>query len=157
VKHEAWRIVKARHAAEAFNGEGPRRYGGRWTSPGVAVVYAAEHASLAVLEVLVHLGSSGLLPSYVITRCEFDPKLTERISADDLPRDWRVSPPLQSLRAIGDHWVFEGRSAVLDVPSAVLPIERNYLLNPGHADFKRVLLGEPQAFAFDPRLGRRGA
>ena len=49
---EAWRIVKARHAPEAFSGEGPRRYGGRWTSPGVAVVYAAEHASLAVLEML---------------------------------------------------------------------------------------------------------
>ncbi len=157
MKLEAWRIIKARHAAEAFSGEGPRRYGGRWTSPGVAVVYAAEHASLAVLEVLVHLGSSGQLPSYVIARCEFDPKLSERISAEDLPRDWRVSPPLQSLRAIGDRWAAEGRSAVLDVPSAVLPIERNYLLNPGHPDFKKVVTGEPRAFAFDPRLRSRAS
>ncbi len=155
MKLEAWRIVKARHAAEAFSGEGPRRYGGRWTSPGVAVVYTAEHASLAVLEVLVHLGSSGLLPSYIIARCEFDPKWTERISSDDLPRDWRISPPMQSLREIGDRWVSEGRSAVLDVSSAVLPIERNYLLNPAHADFKRVVVAEPTPFAFDPRLRGR--
>ncbi len=152
MRQGAWRIVKARHAPEAFGGEGARRYGGRWTSPGQPVVYAAEHASLAILEMLVHLGSARSLSAYIIIQCDFEERLVERVPAATLAAGWRDSPPPQSLRAIGDRWLAESRSAVLEVPSAVVPMERNYLLNPLHPDFARVVIGEQQAFHFDPRL-----
>ncbi len=68
----AWRITKATHAPDAFSGEGAWHFGGRWNSPGTRVVYTAEHASLAVLEVLVHLESSLTLPKYSLIQAEFD-------------------------------------------------------------------------------------
>ncbi|MCJ7512648.1 MAG: RES family NAD+ phosphorylase [Anaerolineales bacterium] len=148
----AWRIVKSRYAAEAFSGEGARRFGGRWTSSGRPAVYTAEHASLAVLEVLVHLGSPQVLSAYSILRCEFDPSLLRALAPTVLPVDWRASPAPASLRLIGDRWLAEQESAVLGVPSAVLPLEHNYLLNPLHPDFARVALGKAQLFEFDPRL-----
>lgn len=148
----AWRIVKTRYADEAFRGEGARRYGGRWTSPGRPVVYTAEHASLAALEVLVHLGSSRLLNAYSILRCEFDSALLRTLVPADLPVDWRSAPAPVSLRQIGDRWLTEQASPVLGVPSAVIPLEHNYLINPLHPEFPRLTLGSPEPFGFDPRL-----
>ncbi|MEW6567705.1 MAG: RES domain-containing protein [Chloroflexota bacterium] len=150
----SWRMVKRKRADEAFTGEGARQYGGRWNSPGVLVVYTAEHASLAVLEVLVHLGTAQLLPDYVLFWVEFEDTLVERLDEADLPRDWRSYPAPLSLRAIGDQWVSEARSAVLSVPSAVVPVERLYLLNVQHADFRKVRTGDAQPFPLDPRLQR---
>lgn len=148
----AWRIIKSRYGAEAFSGEGARRFGGRWTSPGRPAVYTAEHASLAVLEVLVHLGSPRVLSAYSILRCEFDPARLRVLDPTVLPLDWRASPAPASLRLIGDRWLAEQQSAVLGVPSAVLPLEHNYLLNPLHPDFPQLVLGAPMLFEFDPRL-----
>lgn len=152
MKLDAWRLVKGKVASEALSGEGARLYGGRWNSPGYPLVYTAEHASLAVLELLVHLGSSAVLSAYVLIRCEFESEMVERVRAEQLPGAWRSSPPLFELRELGDQWIEAQRSVVLEVPSAVLPIERNYLFNPAHADFKRVRVEEPQAFNSDPRL-----
>lgn len=149
---EAWHLVKGKFANEAFSGEGARLYGGRWNSPGHPLVYAAEQASLAVLELLVHLGSSVVLSAYVLIRCEFESEMVEPVQADRLPRAWRSSPALLELRELGDQWIHAQRSVVLEVPSAVLPLERNYLFNPAHADFKRVRVEETQAFASEPRL-----
>jgi RES domain-containing protein len=105
-----------------------------------------------VLELLVHLGSSAVLSAYVLIRCEFESEMVERVRAEQLPAAWRASPPLLEVRDMGDQWIEGRRSAVLEVPSAVLPIERNYLFNPAHADFKRVRVEEPQAFNSDSRL-----
>jgi RES domain-containing protein len=154
----AFRIVKARHAARAFDGEGARRHGGRWTSPGVAAVYLAESAALAVLEVLVHLESSALLPSYVLIEARFPERKVESLDPRRLPAGWSDSPPPLALRALGDAWLREGRSALLRVPSAVVPSEWNYLLNPAHPGFGAVRIGSARAFILDPRLlvpGRR--
>ena len=148
----SWRIVKSRFADDVLSGEGARRYGGRWTSPGLPVVYTAEHASLAVLEVLVNLGSPRVLGAYVILSVDFEEAMIRRVQADELPAGWRASPPLQALREIGDTWLRSKASAVLGVPSAVLPMESNYLLNPVHADFGRLKAGRAEPFVFDPRL-----
>jgi RES domain-containing protein len=147
----AWRIVKAAHADRAFTGEGAQRVGGRWNSPGVPVVYASEHKSLAVLEMLVHLDPRDA-PRYVTFRLEFDEALVERRPADRLPSGWREEMPARAARLVGDAWVRAGRSAVLAVPSALIPEELNYLLNPAHPDFKRIALGKPTPLVLDPRL-----
>jgi RES domain-containing protein len=146
----AWRIVPVPRIAEAFTGEGARLYGGRWNSPGVAMVYASATRSLAALETLVHINP--LLPlKYVMYQAEFDGKLIESISSGKLPAGWDAEPPGPASMEIGDQWVKASRSAVLAVPS-VITAETNYLLNPAHADFKKTKMGKPEPFTFDPRL-----
>ncbi|MBC8096869.1 MAG: RES family NAD+ phosphorylase [Akkermansiaceae bacterium] len=148
---EAWRIVKAKHAATAFSGKGAADNGGRWNSRGVAVVYASSTKSLAVLESLVHLNPPVRF-KFVAFRLEFDDALVEPLSLKKLPPDWQNEPPPPSTQQIGDRWVREVRSAVLALPSVIISGEVNYLLHPAHADFKKITIGKPEPFAFDPRL-----
>ena len=148
---EAWRIVKAKHVAGAFTGEGAALTGGRWNSRRVLVVYSSGTKSLAALETLVHLNPSSFF-AYQVFRIQFDETLTERISVDALPPDWQSEPPPPSTKAIGDSWARAGRSVVLALPSVIIPNELNYLLNPAHAGFKKIKIGQPEDFAFDARL-----
>ena len=148
----AWRITKRKHARNAFSGEGAREFGGRWNNPGSAVVYTAQYQSLAALEMLVHLDSSELLQKYVLIAVEFDESLITRVESSALPRQWRSEPPPPEVRLIGDEWILSGTSAVLQVPSALVPGESNSLLNPGHKDFAKLSFGKPLSFRFDPRL-----
>lgn len=148
----ALRLVKARRAERAFDGEGARRYGGRWNPPGVRVVYASESAALAALELLVHLEESALLAHYALCAVRFPEALLETLDPAALPADWRASPPPLALQEIGAAWVRDARSALLAVPSAIVPSERNFLLNPAHPDFRRVRRDPPTPFALDPRL-----
>ena len=148
----AWRIIKTRYSADAFSGEGARLYGGRWNSSGIAMVYTAGSKSLATLELLVHLHTTSVLPSFSICPVDFDDSLVELIDPTKLPRDWRESPPPISLRAVGDDWISRSSSVVLRVPSAVIESEYNYLINPAHKDFKNLVIGGMEVFELDPRL-----
>jgi RES domain-containing protein len=150
----AWRIVKKRHAEEAFDGEGGRLYGGRWNSPGVQAVYASESRALATLEVLAGLQTSSPLPGYVLIPAEFDDSLVVAVELEDVPADWRQNPPAPSTQRLGDEWIARGKSAVLRVPSALVPRESNYVLNPRHPDFSTIRVGEPEPVTMDPRLLR---
>jgi RES domain-containing protein len=147
---EAWRIVKKKHAATAFTGEGAAKAGGRWNSRGVLVVYTSGTRSLATLENLVHLNPP-LIFKYVAIAVKFDDALVEVYPVRNLPADWRTEPPPPSTKAVGDAWVKAARSAVLALPS-VISGETNYLLNPAHPDFKKIIIGKPDPFVFDPRL-----
>ena len=148
---KAWRIVKEKHAATAFSGKGAADSGGRWNSRGVPVVYTSNTKSLAALETLGHLNPP--VPfKYVAIRIQFDDALVEIVRAKALPPDWQTEPPPPSTKAMGDAWARAARSAVLALPSVIIPGELNYLLNPAHPDFKTISLGKPEPFAFDPRL-----
>jgi RES domain-containing protein len=147
-----WRIVKAARAAAAFDGEGARRYGGRWNSPGTAVVYTAQNESLAVLELLVHLQATHLLTSYASIPAEFGRALVEVVAPAALPVDWRKHPAPAALQQLGDRWAAEARSVVLDVPSALVPNERIFILNPRHSHFGKVTVGRAIPFELDRRL-----
>src|SRR5918997_6989424 len=148
----SWRIVKSRHASTAFDGEGARLYGGRWNSPGTRMVYTSSTISLAVLEILIHLQEASLLSSYSLISASFDDAFVERLDHSVLPDGWRAYPAPSELQRIGDEWVRSQSSAILEVPSAVVERESNYLLNPSHPDFSSVLIGEPEPFTFDERL-----
>lgn len=148
----AWRIVKRKLARVAFSGEGARRYGGRWNSKGVAVVYVAQTQSLAALEILVHVDYAELLQHYVAIPVSIAPNLIIRVDVPRLPRNWRAYPPPKRVRAIGDDWVAVGSSVVLQVPSVIVPSESNFLLNPLHPDYAKLKIGNPLPFKFDPRL-----
>ena len=116
----------------------------------MAVVYASITKSLAVLESLVHLNPPVRF-KFAAFRLQFDDALVERFSLKKLPPDWRTEPPPPSTRQIGDRWVREARSALLTLPSVIIPGEPNYLLNLAHPDFKKISIGKPEPFAFDPR------
>ena|SRR2546428_374842 len=146
---EAWRIVKEKHAATAFSGEGAAKTGGRWNSRGVPVVYTSGTKSLAALESLVHLNPPVRF-KYVAIPIKFERALMETFQA--LPPDWWVEPPPPSSKQVGDAWVREARSAVLALPSVIVSGELNYLLNPAHPDFKKISIGKREPFAFDSRL-----
>ena len=148
----SWRIVKAKFASNAFDGEGARLLGGRWNSPGKRVVYTSESAALAALEMLVHIGRMSILPAYVVIRCEFDEKLVIDLDRRKLPGHWRTFPAPPALPALGDAWLASGKSPVLRVPSAIVPGESNYLLNPAHPKFARITIGAPERFELDLRL-----
>jgi RES domain-containing protein len=148
-----YRIVKAKYSAQAFDGEGARLNGGRWNRPGSRVVYTSATASLATLEILVHVKERNLLRHYLLIPAECPNSLVLRLEdLASLPADWRDHPPLPETQAIGEDWLARQASAVLSVPSVVIPSERNYLINPGHRDFKKIKLGAAEAFEFDPRL-----
>ncbi|HSH38195.1 MAG TPA: RES family NAD+ phosphorylase, partial [Chthoniobacterales bacterium] len=125
------------------------------SSPGVRVVYASEHQSTAALEILVHALAAGVSERYKAFHLTWPDELTETFPIRGLPADWRASPPPSSAMQIGDAWVREGRSAVLALPSALSPADTNFLLNPDHPGFRRVKIGQPIEFEFDPRLLRR--
>jgi RES domain-containing protein len=147
-----WRIVKQKYAADAFSGEGARIAGGRWNSPGSPLVYVAGSRSLAVLEILAHIGRATLLPAYVLISCSFGETLILDVETRTLPAGWRGYPSPPALQTIGDRWLRESTSAVLRVPSAIVPAESNYLLNPAHADFSTITVQPPERFEFDLRL-----
>lgn len=150
----AWRIVKRKHSQTAFSGEGARRFGGRWNSIGVPLVYTAGSISLAALELLVHLRAPELLQSYVVFQVEFEDVLVSSPRRGAISRDGLEGPATLETRAVGDAWAASGRSAVLRVPSAVVASEWNFLLNPRHAAFGRLRIGKPKPWSFDPRLAR---
>lgn len=127
-------------------------FGGRWNSPGIPVVYVASTRSLAVLEMAVHLDRSTLLSSFVLISSEFDERLVTTFGQHTLPANWRRDPSPPGLAEIGDAWVKTAQSAVLEVPSAIIEQEKNYLLNPDHPEFPQIKIGEPERFEFDPRL-----
>ena len=148
---DGWRIVRVERVAAAFSGEGAAAGGGRWNTPGTPVVYLSEHKSLAALETLVHLSRRAAV-RFVFFRVGVPAEVIERLPRPALSAQWRHEPPLSETQAVGDVWVRENRSAVLAVPSAIIPEELNFLLNPAHADFKKITIGKPEPFAFDPRL-----
>ena len=147
-----WRIVRASRAKTAFTGEGSWRYGGRWNSPGVRLIYLSEHQSTAALEIFVHRVPFLTEEQYKAFQLEWPDDLTEILPPRHLPRNWRLSPRPAETIEIGNNWAREKRSAILAVPSAISPDDRNFLLNPEHPDFKRIRIGPPIDYEFDPRL-----
>ena len=148
----AWRLVKPRHAAAAFDGDGARLHGGRWNSPGTRVAYASDSIPLAALEVLAHLQSTAVLQAYFLVSLSFPEQSVEVLETTSLPARWRRFPSPPENQAIGDLWVAEGRSLILQVPSAIIPAAANFLINPSHSEFRKVVSGRPERFAFDSRL-----
>ncbi len=145
----AYRLTKAKYASTAFDGEGARLYGGRWNSVGTPVVYLASRLSLAALEILVHSKRPEDLMNYVYLKLEFE---DSSVSQLDLPKDWQQSPAPISTQKLGDSWVKEKGSLLLEVPSVIIPEETNYLLNPAHSEFEKLKIAEARAFGFDTRL-----
>lgn len=146
----AWRLVKDRHVGSAFSGIGAKKEGGRWNSPGVAVVYTAESLSLATLEIVVHLRSVKKLKQYKCVSISFDFSCIIDLSTP--PAGWDQRPPGAASQSIGDDWINNNISAVLKVPSVIIPGEAVYIINPYHPDFTKMSIGPALDFPYDSRL-----
>lgn len=147
-----WRLSAARYAATVFSGEGARLYGGRWSPAGLPMIYSAEFRSLALVEVLVGTDDSDRLfqQEWMLVPAEIPEECIEKPAR--FPDSWRQYPYTPETLAVGMAWAKARHRVGLRVPSVVVPGEFNYLLNPAHPDFKRVKIGKPEPFSFDPRL-----
>ena len=146
-----WRMVKEKHAKSAFSGEGACIFEGRWNSAGVRMVYCSEHLSLAALEILVHIQPVIMRDRFRVFRITWNDAMMVIVDLR-LPKGWNAQPPGAISKSIGDEWIKSRRSAVLAVPSAIVPLERTFLLNPKHRDFAKIKIKDNGAFVLDPRL-----
>jgi RES domain-containing protein len=151
---KVWRLCRKKHSA--FDGEGARAAGGRWNRRGTAVVYTSATLSLAVLEYFVNLPADAAPPDLVAVFAELPADIPmASLDLSDLPRGWRKYPAPDALADLGTRWVAEGKTTILAVPSAVVPHEKNYLLNPAHPRFREITLGKPEPLSLDSRM-RKG-
>jgi RES domain-containing protein len=149
----AYRLDKARRESQSFSGQGAALEGGRWNPPGVSVVYASQHLAMAAMEKLVHLPVGlGAHVRYIAFRIHFRDTPVERLPLEKLPPDWDAKPVCTGTQRLGAEWFASRRTAILQVPSAIIPSEWNFVLNPAHPDFARIVIAPPDPFAFDPRL-----
>lgn len=145
-----YRICKERYAND-LSGEGAKRFGGRWNKIGTPLVYTSCFASLAVLELMVHFSRNEIRFPFVISCMEVDAQyaiLEERL----LPQNWKQLHQNSVLHGITNDWIVQNKTVALKVPSAILPIEQNVLLNPLHHDFKKVKIKWQRKFFFDERF-----
>ena len=176
-----YRVIRQEYAAEAFEGIGAYLAGGRFNSPRKHAVYTSESLSLAVLEKMVHLEDyQELVDQYMVVAAQFDPEkvsilklevpshadslgtLSEAASGslsirntdlrESITGSWRRYPYPVATRRIGDRWIEAEASPVLRIPSAVVPREFNYLVNPRHPDMDQIEVMPPEQLTIDPRI-----
>jgi len=146
-----YRIADSRFQPQS--GDGARTHGGRWNSPGRAVIYACETLSGAMLEKLVH--TSGRIPKHQVCVTFESPDLLpiSTIGPNDAP-GWDL-PDMIASRAAGDAWLRVMESAILLVPSVAFGVERNALINPAHPDFRQINVVSIEPVRWDERLFER--
>ena len=148
-----YRITLAIHADKLIASGNPAR----WNSKDIKVIYTSSSRSLACLENIVHRNSRGLNTQYRTILIEIPANLkTEQISKKELKSGWSEFQNVPHTQGLGDEWVAKGKTAVLRVPSVIIPEEFNYILNPAHKDFARIKYLRNEPFEFDTRLKGEG-
>jgi RES domain-containing protein len=147
-----WRLGKTKYADTTLSGVGSLYNDGRWHTR-TRVVYAASSGSLASMEYLVHIDPLEAPKALTLSEIEApDNLVVETIDVSALPSDWHTYPGPPALREIGNRWLAEKRTVLLRVPSAVMVVESNYLINPVHPDASRITVVHHHPYSFDPRI-----
>lgn len=148
-KIKGYRIADRRHSI--YSGAGAERYGGRWNPVGRQVIYASENLSGAVLEILVHLNETPLPNTHVYIEIFSEDKIAlEKVESHEF-KVWDIYDDFET-KQYADLWLEERRSAVLIVPSIVIPEQKNLVLNPNHPDFDKLKISKPKLMNWDHRL-----
>jgi RES domain-containing protein len=153
----AWRIATDTpdYVADDLSGAGVKLTGGRWNRPGLPVVYCADSASLACLETLVHLGTGGLPLNRYLVAVDIPDRAwraRETHAPASLPVGWDAAPAGKVSMDFGDDWLSSKRSAILSVPSAIVPEDLIVLINPLHAHAAGIMASKTRRWLYDPRL-----
>jgi RES domain-containing protein len=149
-----WRICRTAYAAEAFSGEGARRFGGRWNSRGVPMVYTSSSLALAAIELFVHLEPSQAPADLVyISAVLPEGEPARALEASGLPPDWWADE--RGPRELGDAWIGAGTSLAMRVPSVPIRSEWNILINPLHPRIGELKIDPAEPFMFDERMFQR--
>jgi len=151
-----YRLSKGKHHLD-LSGKGAELYGGRWNSKGSAMLYTSQSRALAFTEVAIHL-PVGIVPKdyFLISISVPDTASILTLATTDLPADWRSNPHSHTTQAIGDQFILESKYLILQVPSAVVPDDFNFLVNPNHAEAKEITVDKVEPFEFDSRFVARG-
>ena len=146
---EVFRITKVQYADRLVASGGAAR----WNARGRFVIYTAASRALACLENVVHRSGEGLQETFRVMVIQLPNTIhMDTISPDMLPPDWFAYTHYAQCQQLGEDWLQHGQSAVLRVPSAIIPQEWNFLINPMHPDFSSIKLLKIEPFAFDPRI-----
>ena len=150
-----WRLAKPNYSntsTQMMDGEGAYLYSGRWNSKGTRLVYLGTSLAQASMELFVHLGRADILNTYNKMTVLFDDSMVTHIDIHELPSNWSTPSMSSSVQDVGDSLVMNNTSLVLQVPSAAVVGEYNYLYNPGHPDAGKAKLSEITPFVYDPRM-----
>ena len=134
-----------------LHGTGAARFPGRWNSKGTYILYTAATASLALLESVVHV-SNIAVSSYCMVCLSLPDDSIQTISANELPENWYTNPAPDMLKNIGDSFIKTNKFLLLKIPSAIMPEENSFLLNPAHPDFKKVEVVYTRNIPIDERF-----
>lgn len=147
-----WRIAQKHHTTPPLNGIGGLYASGRWHSKGQLIVYTAASQALAILESIVHFDPANAPVDLVMISADISPVSCRALNAKELGKNWKTRGT-EALRHIGDQWLQDQSSCVLQVPSVMTPNpEYNYLMNPLHPEFAKITDVQVEAFVMDPRL-----
>jgi RES domain-containing protein len=156
-----WRIAADTpgYQAHDLTGTGAKLTGGRWNAQGLPVLYTSESRALACLETVVHFNSGGLPLNRYLVQITIPESLwtkAERATPASLPMGWDAEPPGQVSIGFGSAWLNGARSALLIVPSVIVPEERTILINPAHRESAAITATKGRRWLYDPRIRRKG-
>ncbi|GAB5565919.1 MAG: RES family NAD+ phosphorylase [Winogradskyella sp.] len=149
---KVYRIAKQNFIND-LSGEGARLFGGRWNKRGFNVLYTSQHLSLSVLELLVHIDMKFVKEDFRFIEIDLPDDIKQsKLPTSILKKEWRHNPPLSFTQDYGSEWLQQNKSLLLKIPSAVLPNEFNYLINPNHKDFSKVKIVKKGFLDLDQRV-----
>jgi len=150
-----FRLSKSKHSKD-LSGKGAEKFGGRWNSKGVALLYTSDSRALCTAEIAVHTPLGNIPFDYEVILIKIpDNIIIPELEISELPEDWKSIPHSHSTQEIGDKFIDDGKFLAIKVPSAVVQGEFNYLINPDHTDFKSISIEKTEPFTFDARLFMR--
>jgi RES domain-containing protein len=152
-------MIVFRLSRQAFindiSGYGAERTGGRWNSKGIPILYTAASRALAVVEIAVHV-PVGIIPAnYFLASVEVPDNDILELDLKSLPKNWNSNPFVKATQTIGDNFIRSNTHLILQVPSATVTGDHNYLINPRHSAFNKVKIKSIDAFLFDSRLFKK--
>lgn len=139
--------------ARSLDGDGAKKWGGRWNSIGMPAIYAGLAVSTALLETLVHLDPDDFPEDFTLITYELPDDITkETIALESFPEDWRSSRSDPWFKRTGDQWLSAGKSLLLIAPSVIVPSEHNAIINPRHPEMDKLRIQSLDPFPLDPRF-----
>jgi RES domain-containing protein len=154
-----WRIATdtPNYEADDLSGAGAKATGGRWNAAGSAVVYSSQTRALACLETVVHLNAGGLTLNRYLVEVMIPDELwtnAQMTTSVSLPVVWDAEPAGWTSVEFGTNWLRSGTSALLVVPSVIVPEEFNVLINPEHSGSARITASKVRKWLYDAPLAK---